>query len=147
MDWFENQDGFLNRSQGEFRAGTRAVVTDVRTGISFNIRRMGGHHHADVEPCTAFDAWQMYRVYGKRWSWARRPVILTVGDVHIAGSMNGMPHAGETIDDNSFVGHFCIHLANSRTHGTNRVDGDHQAAVDAALAADLSALNGRIQAQ
>ena len=61
MDWFENTDGFLNRSHGTFKDGTTAVVTDVKTGISFTIRRLGGKNHADSEPLTEFDSWQIYR--------------------------------------------------------------------------------------
>lgn len=147
MDWFENTDGFLNRSHGTFKDGTTAVVTDVKTGISFTIRRLGGKNHADSEPLIEFDSWQIYRLYGGKWSWTRRAIIVTVGGKNIAASMNGMPHGGESISNNSFVGHFCIHFTNSRTHGTNRVDPDHQAAVKTALAADVSALNARIQAQ
>lgn len=147
MDWFENTDGFFNRSHGTFKDGTTAVVTDVKTGISFTIRRLGGKNHADSEPLTEFDSWQIYRLYGGKWSWTRRAIIVTVGGKNIAASMNGMPHGGESISNNSFVGHLCIHFTNSRTHGTNRVDPDHQAAVKTALAADVSALNARIQAQ
>ena len=147
MDWFENVDGFFNRTSGTFKVGSTAVVTDVKTGICYTVRRMGGSNHADVEPLTAFDAWQMYRIYNKNWSWTRRAVVVTVGGKNIAASINGMPHGGETIADNSFVGHSCIHFTNSRTHGTNRVDPDHQAAVATALATDVAALNAKIQNQ
>ena len=147
MDWFENVDGFFNRSSGTFKVGATAVVTDVKTGICYTVRRMGGSNHADVEPLTAFDAWQMYRIYNKNWSWTRRAAVVTVGGKNIAASINGMPHGGENISNNSFVGHSCIHFTNSRTHGTNRVDPDHQAAVNNALNADVSSLNSRIQNQ
>lgn len=147
MDWFENVDGFFNRSSGTFKVGATAVVTDVKTGICYTVRRLGGSNHADVEPLTAFDAWQMYRIYNKNWSWTRRAAVVTVGGKNIAASINGMPHGGENISNNSFVGHSCIHFTNSRTHGTNRVDPDHQAAVNSALNADVSSLNSRIQNQ
>ncbi len=147
MDWFENVDGFFNRSSGTFRAGATALVTDVKTGITYTVRRIGGSNHADVEPLTAFDAWQMYRIYNKNWSWTRRAVVVTIGGKNIAASINGMPHGGESITNNNFVGHSCIHFTNSRTHGTNRVDPDHQAAVQTALNTSVSALNSRIQAQ
>ena len=45
--------------------------------------------------------------------------------------MNGMPHGTSTID-NDFGGHFCIHFKNSKTHGTDRVDPDHQKCVTTA---------------
>lgn len=147
MDWFENVDGFFNRSSGTFCAGATAVVTDVKTGITYTVRRIGGSNHADVEPLTAFDAWQMYRIYNKNWSWSRRAVVVTIGGKNIAASINGMPHGGESITNNNFVGHSCIHFTNSRTHGTNRVDPDHQAAVKTALNTSVSALNSRIQSQ
>ena len=147
MNWFENTSGFFNRSSGTFKDGSTAIVTDVKTGISFTVRRLGGTNHADVEPATKFDAWQMYRVYGQSWSWTRRAIVVTVGGKNIAASMNGKPHGGESISNNNFVGHFCIHFTNSRTHGTNRVDADHQNAVKTALNTDVSALNAKIQAQ
>ena len=46
--------------------------------------------------------------------------------------MNGMPHGTSTLNNN-FDGHFCIHFYNSRTHGTDRVDEDHQNAVARAM--------------
>ena len=46
--------------------------------------------------------------------------------------MNGMPHGTTTISDNDFEGHFCIHFKNSKTHETEVVDDDHQAAVTVA---------------
>ena len=147
MNWFENTSGFFNRSSGTFKDGSTAIVTDVKTGISFTVRRLGGTNHADVEPATKFDAWQMYRIYGQSWSWTRHAIVVTVGGKNIAASMNGKPHGGESISNNNFVGHFCIHFTNSRTHGTNRVDADHQNAVKTALNTDVSALNAKIQAQ
>ena len=49
--------------------------------------------------------------------------------VTLAASINGMPHGGGSIADNNFEGHICIHFLNSRTHGTDNVDPDHQNAV------------------
>ena len=49
--------------------------------------------------------------------------------------MNGMPHGSDSIKDNDFDGHHCIHFTNSRTHGTTVVCALHQAAIRKALAA------------
>ncbi|MFS8501624.1 MAG: hypothetical protein FWJ59_07465, partial [Caldicoprobacter sp.] len=57
------------------------------------------------------------------------PIIVQVNGKKMAASMNGMPHGGSTIANNNFAGHFCIHFYGSRTHGTNRVDPEHQAAI------------------
>lgn len=112
-----------------FPRKTQATVTDIDTGITFNIYRYGGSNHADVEPVTAADTAKMKQAYGGQWSWNRRAVIVNVNGRVFAGSMNGMPHGGQDIYNNNFDGQFCIHFLNSRTHGTNRVDEAHQAAV------------------
>ena len=124
IDWFDIDPIFPRR-------GT-ATVTDVDTGITFNIYRMGGHLHADIEPLTAADTALMKQAYGGVWSWERRAIIVTVGGRRIAASMNGMPHGQQHIYDNDMDGQVCIHFLNSRTHGGDNVDGAHQAMVQKA---------------
>ncbi len=109
-----------------------ARVTDVRTGLSFRVRRRGGHLHADVEPLTSEDAATMKKAYGGEWSWERRPIVVQIGARQIAASMNGMPHGGESVKGNGFPGHFCIHFAGSRLHANGKVDPEHQACVQEA---------------
>lgn len=111
---------------------TTALVTDVDTGISYTVYRMGGHNHADVEPLTAADTAKMLQTYGGAWSWGRRAVIVTVNGRRIAASTNGMPHGGQTIYNNNMNGQVCIHFLNSHTHGSDRVDENHQAMVQKA---------------
>ena len=71
-------------------------------------------------------------VYGGSWSWRRRPILILYNGHVYAASMNGMPHGTATIGGNNFDGHFCIHFKNSKTHETNRVDSEHQNAVNRA---------------
>ncbi|MBC7083989.1 MAG: peptidoglycan-binding protein [Firmicutes bacterium] len=111
-----------------------ATVVDVRTGLSFRVRRRGGHFHADAEPVSAEDTAIMKRIYGGRWSWERRPIVVEVAGRRIAASMNGMPHGGESVRGNDFPGHFCIHFAGSRLHGSGEMDREHQACVREAAA-------------
>lgn len=128
LDWFKEV-------QYIFENGYKAVVTDLETGKSFNVKRLYGRNHADAEPLTAEDTKIMKEIYGGKWSWDRRAVIITVYDKNkkterkIAGSMNGMPHGGQSITNNNFKGQFCIHFKNSRTHSGNRLDSGHQKAV------------------
>ncbi|HOV69493.1 MAG TPA: peptidoglycan-binding protein, partial [Clostridia bacterium] len=112
-----------------FARGATATVTDVKTGKSFKVKRYGGTNHADVEPLTANDTAKMKSIYGGSWSWSRRAIVVEIDGRRLAASMNGMPHGGSSLSYNNFSGHFCIHFLNSRTHGTNRVDPDHQAAI------------------
>jgi LysM repeat protein len=118
--------------KGVFRSD--ATVIDVRTGLAFRVRRRGGHLHADAEPASAEDTAIMKRAFGGRWSWDRRPIVVEVAGRRIAASMNGMPHGGETVGDNGFPGHFCIHFLGSKLHGSGKEDPAHQACVRQAAA-------------
>lgn len=105
------------------------TVTDLETGMRFRAQRRAGSNHADMQPITKEDAHTMHAIYGGRWSWNRRAVIVDTGKQRIAASMNGMPHGGDGIPDNDFKGHFCIHFLDSRTHRSRSVDAAHQAMV------------------
>lgn len=126
INWF-------NEAKNLFKIGTTAKIIDVTTGRSFTVKRTGGYNHADVEPISASDTATMKKMLGS-WSWNRRPIIVVYNGRYLAASMNGMPHSFDKVSGNNFSGHFCIHFAGSRTHGTNRVDEAHQAAVAKAYA-------------
>lgn len=135
-----------------FSIGSIATVTDLNTGIAFKIKRTYGTNHADCETLTAADTAKMLQAAGGSWNWTRRPVIIEVNGQKIAASMAPFPHAGrddvaanvnttnrsgdygsgvnlDTVKGNNMNGHFDIHFLGSRTHGTNQVDANHQAAV------------------
>lgn len=118
--------------QSIFARGTVATVTDVDTGISWQVKRSGGTNHADVQPLTADDTAKMKQAYNGKWSWDRHAIWVTIGGVRYAASMNGMPHGTGSITTNNFDGHHCIHFLNSRTHTGNRLDAAHQSAVQKA---------------
>ena len=126
LDWFKEVQYIYGK-------GDIATVTDIETGKTFKVKRLYGRNHADSEPLTAEDTKVMKSLYGS-WSWNRRAIIVTVTDGkgverNIAASMNGMPHGGQSITNNNFKGHFCIHFKNSRTHSGSRLDASHQSAV------------------
>lgn len=112
-----------------FAIGDVATITDLNTGLSYQVVRKGGSKHADCQPRTAADTATMLKIYGGQWSWARRAILVSVDGRVFAASQNGMPHGQRSIWDNNFPGHFCIHFLNSRTHGTDNLDPAHQAAV------------------
>ncbi|NLI57845.1 MAG: peptidoglycan-binding protein [Clostridium sp.] len=148
VSWFGGAENIL-------AIGSTAQVYDIWTGRTFNIKRTYGYNHADVETLTAEDTKIMLQIYGGAWSWARRPVIVTVNGRKMAASMAGMPHAGvdsvtanayiqsrsggygagynlDSVKGNNMDGVFDIHFLNSKTHATNRVDTNHQNAVKTA---------------
>ncbi|MBO4298500.1 MAG: peptidoglycan-binding protein [Clostridia bacterium] len=149
IDFFSSAgDKYFNRQTGVFCDGAKAIVTDVETGISYQVKRRGGYNHADVEPVTAFDTWQMYRIYGLQWAWTRRAVIVTLSDgTSLAASINGMPHGNSSISGNNMDGHTCIHFLNSRTHSSDKVDAAHQAAVATAASMSAGTIQARVNAQ
>ncbi len=102
-----------------------AVIRDVETGASFRVLRYGGYDHADAEPATPRDALVLRSLYGGRWSWRRRAVVVEVAGRRVAASINGMPHGEGVVPGNAFPGHFCVHFAGSTTHGSRRADPAH----------------------
>ena len=109
--------------------GAQYKIIDVRTGISWNERRLGGWLHIDTEPLTKADTAKMKRVYGGSWSWNRRAVWVVYNGTVFAASINGMPHAGQAVSGNDFDGHHCIHFYKSKGHGSRKQCPKHQACV------------------
>ena len=126
-DWWESG------IQAAFPRGGTATVTDVDTGISWQVSRYQGTNHADCQPLTSEDAEKMKAACGGEWTWERRAIIVTIDGKHYAASMNCMPHGNGSIGGNGFGGHHCIHFINSRTSGTNKVCPEHQNAIKKAL--------------
>jgi len=129
MDWFKDSVSKMIPS------GTYITIKDVRTGTTFRAKHLYGANHMDAEPLTKEDTAIMKKIYGGSWSWDRRPILVLCSGRVFAASMNGMPHGGQSIKDNNFDGQFCIHFQNSKTHGSSKVDPDHQAAIKEAARA------------
>lgn len=125
LDWFEGGSTAIPK-------GATFTVKDVRTGKTFQCKRWSGFNHLDAEPLTAEDTATMKSIFGGSWSWDRRPILVKYNNHVYATSMNGMPHEDDSISGNNFEGHFCIHFYKSKTHGTDRVDEEHQASVNVA---------------
>lgn len=124
LSWFKHPDRIPHHATFK--------VKDIRTGKVFNVKRWSGVNHADCEPASASDTKIMKSIYGS-WSWRRRPILVKYNGHVYAASMNGMPHGTQTIKNNNFNGHFCIHFTGSKTHGSKKVDSAHQSCVKEAL--------------
>lgn len=114
-----------------------ARILDLETSKSFQVKRLYGYYHADVEPLTKEDTKIMKEIYGGRWSWDRRAVAVQVRNLYVAASINGMPHGGQSIYNNDFQGQFCAHFLGSRIHQTGRVDRLHHAMIERAIGSSL----------
>ncbi len=141
LDWFTEVRDIWKR-------GMNAVITDVDTGKTFEVKRTYGTNHADIETLTKKDTEVVKDIWGG-FSWQRRAVVVQIGQYAIAGSMTAMPHAGldnkpegiyvsgrsagygrgynfDAIKGNGMNGHMDIHFKNSRTHSTNVTQKVHQ---------------------
>lgn len=123
VDWFNGGSSVLRRR-------SYASIYDIDTKITLRIKRKGGTNHADVEPATKADTEKLRKVAGGKFSWASHAVVLICKERYIAAAINTMPHGEQTIRDNGYEGQFCLHLTNSRTHETDRVNEAHQASID-----------------
>lgn len=125
LDWYADNVSRLIPKNAHF------TIKDVKTGKTFNAVRWSGGDHMDTEPASSADTAVIKSIYGGSFSWKRRPILIKYNGHVYAASMNGMPHGTTTIS-NGFDGHFCIHFKNSKTHGTDKVDTEHQNCVSQA---------------
>ena len=121
LDWFDG-------GQSVLPVGGYGYIYDIRSGKSIHIKRMGGHNHADVEPASRADTAKLKAISGG-YSWDSRPVILAANGKYVACAINTMPHGDQTITNNGYNGQFCLHMVNSKTHGTEKVNESHQSAI------------------
>ena len=126
LDWYKDNVTKVIPKNARF------TVKDVATGKTFQMVRWSGGDHMDAEPYRDEDTATIKSIYGGSFSWRRRAILILYNGHVYAASMNGMPHGTTTISSNDFDGHLCIHFKNSKTHGSDKVDPDHQNAVEKA---------------
>ena len=124
LDWFSTGQSLIKQNQN-------ISIYDLNTGVVWNAKYINGSNHADVIPASANDTKKITssKITG---SYIRRPVIVTIAGTEYAGSMYAVGH-GETSYCDHFDGVMCLHFTGSQTHGTKRVDEDHQNAIQVAL--------------
>ena len=122
VDWYDAVD-VLQR-------GSYYTLLNIRNGETIRVKYTTGSSHMDIEPATAADTEKLRQCLGGEWTYVRTPVILIAEGKCIAASLYGEPHGStDTVSGNNMDGVVCLHLTNSRTHGSDRVDEDHQAAI------------------
>lgn len=125
LDWFGS------KGQDLLAANPNLTIYDVNSGVTWNAKYINGKNHADVIPASASDASKLTagNITG---SYVRRPVVVSVNGEKYAGSMYAVGH-GDTSYCDYFKGVMCIHFTGSMTHGSSKVDSDHQDAIQSAL--------------
>ncbi len=112
-----------------FPSRSTATIIDLGSGTRIRIRRLYGSNHCDVEPVSKTDTARLKAIYGGAWSWDSRGVVLIAGGKCFAAAINSMPHGDELSHSNGYPGQFCLHLKDSKTHGSNKENADHQASI------------------
>ena len=125
LDWYEGGNEVLKKGQ-------YGTIYDIATGISIKVYRMGGSSHADLEPATKSDTEKLLKIAGGEFSWDSHAVILIANGVYAACAINTEPHGEQTILDNDYDGQFCLHMINSKTHGSDSINSEHQKAIQLA---------------
>lgn len=125
MNWYNGGSHVLKK-------GSYGTIYDIDTGIKLRIKRMGGHNHADVEPATTTDTAKLLKVAGGEFSWKSHAVILKAGGKYVASAINTLPHGDQTLHDNNYDGQFCLHMTGSKTHGSGKVNSEHQKSIERA---------------
>lgn len=119
--------GWFNGGSSILTKGEYATIYDIQTGLTVRIRCLYGSNHADVEPATKADTAKLLKIAGGNFSWDSHAVILHANGRYIAAAINTKPHGEQAITNNGYNGQFCLHLAGSKTHGSDSVNEDHQA--------------------
>lgn len=129
LDWFNEGYNLISKNKS-------VTIYDLNTGVVWSAKYINGSRHADIIPASASDAKKIAssKIVG---SYVRRPVIVTIAGTDYAGSMYAVGHGEDSYCD-YFKGVMCIHFTGSETHGTKKVDTDHQKAIDVALNASVN---------
>ena len=125
MNWFDGGSSVLD-------TGDYGYIYDINTGLTVRIKRMGGSNHADVEPATKKDTAKLLKIAGGSFSWDSHAVILHADGKYVACAINTKPHGDQTLTSNGYNGQFCLHMSGSKTHGSDSVNSEHQAAINRA---------------
>ena len=91
--------------------GQQLLIYDPSSGLSWTLRIMSRGRHCDSEPLTARDTRTMVKAFGGVNTWNQKAVYVKLPDGRwTIGSTHDMPHESQTIRDNDFNGHLCVHF-------------------------------------
>ncbi len=118
-----------------FPVEAEALLTDVRTGTTYSVRRVRGTAFAEVEPLAPEDTEALLSTSGGDWSKEIRPVIVAIGGKKIAAAIRPFPHGKDTEppSDNTMDGTISLHFKGSMLAESRRVSPPFQAAIAEAL--------------
>lgn len=106
--------------------GGKYTLIDFNTGVTFDVVFVGGEQHAEVECASAPDTTIMKEVFGGDFSYFKRPMLVSLGGVLTACSLQGQPHGEDTVPGNDMDGHLCLYFEESKSHVGAMGDVEHR---------------------
>ena len=101
-------------------------LIDLKSGMSFEILRIGGINHADIVLKDMANYQQFSKISNEISEWEKHPVYLQINEnLFLSASLTAFMHGDSALDSN-MDGHMCLHFKNSKTHGTKVIDKEHQ---------------------
>lgn len=110
IDWYLDGQYYLKRD-------VVVQIIDIKTGLSFKAKVLGGVNHPDLEPIDSANTAIMKQLFPV-WDWTPRPVVLYYNGMNMAASLSGMPHGVDSTPNNGVSGHFDCYLKNSTPHSS-----------------------------
>lgn len=88
----------------EFAVDVTAIITDLYTGYTFAVKRIGGENHAKVQAVSVEDHVAYVKCFGGSYTWEKRPALVTLAGKTYAASLFGMPNGASTLMPNKSEG-------------------------------------------
>lgn len=107
------------------KEGASYTVTDYNTGTTFTLKYVGGENHAEMECACAEDTAKMLTVFGEKFNYSKRSVVITIDGKNVAASLQGWPHGEDAVAQNDMSGHLCMFFDGSLSHVGMLPDVEH----------------------
>ena len=102
---------FFDDVKPKYPSGTIMTVYDPASRQTWRLRVMSMGRHSDSEPLTADDTAAMRKAFGGVTTWTPKAVWVKFPDgVWSLATTHDTPHLSQTIKDNNFSGHLCVHF-------------------------------------
>lgn len=109
-----------------FEQNKAYTLTDLNTGTTFSIQRVGGKKHAKIAPVDAEDTNAFLKIFGGEYNWSKRPVTVMIGESQYAASLQGMPYGSEQVENNQMTGSCDLYFQNSVSDTSGLLDEEHR---------------------
>ena len=135
LDWY-------NVVKPALSGGSRMLIFDPKTNLSWTLRVYARGHHADSEPLTLRDTLIMNKSFGKT-NWTVHPVYVQLPDGRwTMATMHNRPHLTGSIAANGFDGHLCVHFLRDIAECIQNGDGNYGVSNQNTLRAAWKSLTG-----